>query len=50
MKKPPLLCRILGHRFRLIPGFYTIGEEATEHCTRKDCDAKRDIIFYIERF
>ena len=50
MKKAPLLCRILGHRFRLRPSFYTIGMEATEYCIRKGCDAKRDIIFDIERF
>ena len=45
----PLLCMLLGHKWRLPRGFYTIGEEVTERCARKDCGASQTGPFYIER-
>lgn len=46
----PLLCRILGHKWRLPRGFYTIGEKVRYDCARKGCTMSCETDFYVERF
>lgn len=44
------LCWLGFHKWRYTQPWQTIGEPCTQVCVRKDCDAMRSGIFYIERF
>jgi hypothetical protein len=48
-KKEPLFCRLFGHRWAMKKGFYTIGEIVDYHCDRRNCGAKAQGVFWVDR-
>jgi len=45
----PWICRWFGHKWRFHEGFHTIGQVSEQYCARKDCPAKREVIFWVDR-